>query len=54
MLIIVVIVEILQFILLTGSCDIDDVILNVLGACVAYKLFNIKIIKNVIAKITTL
>jgi glycopeptide antibiotics resistance protein len=54
MLIVIIMVEILQFVLLTGSCDIDDVILNLLGACIAYKFFNIKIIKNVITKITTL
>ena len=54
MLIMVIFIEILQFVLLTGSCDIDDVILNVLGACIAYKVFNAKIIKNFITKITTL
>ena len=54
MLIIVILVEILQFVLLTGSCDIDDVILNVAGACIAYKILNVKIIKNLISKITTL
>ena len=32
-------IEILQILFLTGSCDIDDVILNVLGACVSYFIF---------------
>ncbi len=32
-------IEILQIVFLTGSCDIDDVILNVSGAALAYPLF---------------
>lgn len=32
-------IEILQILFLTGSCDIDDVILNVSGAALAYPLF---------------
>ncbi len=32
-------IEILQFIFLTGSCDIDDVILNVTGAAISYPIF---------------
>ncbi len=31
-------IEILQLIFLTGSCDIDDVILNVTGAAIAYPI----------------
>ena len=34
-----ILIEILQILFLTGSCDIDDVILNVLGAALAYPLF---------------
>lgn len=33
-------IEILQLIFFTGSCDIDDFILNVLGAVVFYWIFN--------------
>lgn len=32
-------IEILQILFLTGSCDIDDVILNVIGAIIAYSIF---------------
>lgn len=31
-------IEILQLVFLTGSCDIDDVILNVTGAAIAYPI----------------
>ena len=34
-------IEILQFIFLTGSADIDDFILNIGGAMAAYAIFNI-------------
>lgn len=33
------VVELLQMLLLLGTCDIDDLILNVLGACLGYLLF---------------
>ncbi len=33
-------IEVLQLIFLTGSCDVDDFILNVLGAVVFYPIFN--------------
>lgn len=42
----VVLVEVIQFITNTGRADIDDVILNVLGACVTYAFMHIKLIKN--------
>ena len=48
MLIIVIQIELLQFITMSGSCDIDDVILNLLGASIAYYIFNIKCIKKFI------
>jgi len=44
-------IEVLQFITFTGSCDIDDVILNTLGAVVMYKILNIKDINNLIKNI---
>lgn len=52
MLCIVVLVELLQFAMLTGSCDIDDVILNVGGACIFYWVFHIKPISTFINKLT--
>lgn len=33
-------IEILQILFLTGSCDIDDVMLNVLGAAISYPIFS--------------
>ena len=51
MIIIVVIIELLQFITLSGSCDIDDLILNVLGSSIIYFIFKIKFINKFIHKI---
>ena len=45
-------VEILQLLLFTGLCDIDDLILNSLGASVAYALLHMKFIKPIVEKIT--
>ncbi len=39
LIIISVFIETLQFLFQTGSCDIDDVILNVTGAAAVYPLF---------------
>ena len=47
---IVLIIEFLQFITLSGSFDIDDLILNVLGASIMYFIYNIKFIKKIINK----
>ncbi len=33
-------IEILQILFLTGSCDVDDVMLNVLGAAISYPIFS--------------
>ena len=42
--IIIISIEILQFIFSVGTADIDDVILNLLGATISYIIFrNIKI-----------
>lgn len=41
-------IELNQFITMSGSCDIDDMILNILGAMVAYKLLSLKSFKNLI------
>ena len=39
-------IELIQLITFSGSCDIDDIILNTLGALMAYKILNIEDIKN--------
>lgn len=52
MLCMVVLVELLQFAMQTGSCDIDDVILNVGGACIFYWVFHTKSIRGLINKLT--
>ena len=49
---IVVIIEILQLLLKCGSCDIDDIILNVLGVTISYPIFNNKKSINIIKKLT--
>ncbi len=46
----VLIIEVLQLVFLTGSADIDDFILNVGGAMVAYGVLNIKKIKHTVNK----
>lgn len=48
----VVAVELLQFLFLTGSSDIDDVILNVAGAMCLYGVLRIKKVSRVISKFT--
>lgn len=51
MIVIVLIIELLQFATLSGSCDIDDFILNVLGAVIMYLILRVKKIKNVVHNI---
>ena len=34
-------IELLQLITLSGCCDIDDVLLNTLGACIMFKILNL-------------
>ena len=51
MIFIVVVIELLQFITMSGACDIDDLILNVLGASIIYFIAKIKCINNFIHKI---
>ena len=51
MILIVLIIELLQFITLSGSFDIDDLILNVLGAIILYMILKIKRIDKLIKKI---
>jgi glycopeptide antibiotics resistance protein len=52
MLALVCTVELLQFVLLTGFCDVDDVILNVGGACLLYALFQKPAVCRCLKKIT--
>lgn len=47
-------IELLQFITYTGSCDIDDIILNTLGALIMYKIINITDINNLMKNILLL
>ena len=51
MIIVVLLIEGLQFLTLSGSCDIDDLILNVFGACILYLVLSIKSIKEFIRNI---
>ena len=44
-------VELIQFITTSGTCDIDDVILNAGGAILFFGILNIPIIKKIIYKI---
>ncbi len=44
-------IEITQFITLSGSCDIDDLILNVLGAFIFYSILKIKTLHNFLRNI---
>ena len=46
-----VMIEGLQFLTLSGSCDIDDVILNVLGAFIMYQVLKIPALQNMIHNI---
>ena len=44
-------IELLQFISFAGSCDIDDFILNVFGACIMYGVLHIKRVKKIVNKL---
>ena len=50
-LIIVILIEILQFFTMSGSFDVDDMILNLLGASIAYGIYSIPIVKRLFNKI---
>ena len=45
-------IEILQLLFLTGATDVDDVILNTLGAICFYRILRIKSVKNLFSKLT--
>jgi len=46
-----VFVELMQFITMAGSADIDDVILNSVGAIIIYVTIQIKFVKGVFCKL---
>lgn len=48
---IVISIELLQFITMSGSCDIDDLILNVAGAVLMYGILKIKPVNDLIKNI---
>jgi glycopeptide antibiotics resistance protein len=48
----VLLIELLQLLLLTGSSDIDDVILNVSGAMLFYALLRIPAVSRFLTRFT--
>jgi glycopeptide antibiotics resistance protein len=46
--ILVLIIEIIQFITFMGSADIDDLILNTIGAIIGYGIIKIKMIRKLL------
>ena len=49
--ILTLIVEILQFITYRGSTDIDDIILNTIGAVIVYVIMKTKLVKKLLKKV---
>ena len=49
-----IIIEILQFLTFSGSLDIDDIILNTMGACITYGIMSIKYVENFVRKMLKL
>ena len=47
-------IEVIQFLTLSGSCDIDDIILNIVGSLLAYIIFRINSINSIIRNILLL
>lgn len=48
--IVIIFVELGQYFFYLGTCDIDDLILNVLGAVIAYGVFKIPLIQKLLKK----
>ena len=48
---VVLLIELLQFATLSGSCDVDDLILNVAGACALYAILRIPLVFRLLGKI---
>ena len=53
-LLIAVCIELLQLVLLTGSCDVDDVLLNVSGACLLFGVLHIGPVRRAVSRFTLL
>ncbi len=51
MIILTLLVEVLQFITYRGATDIDDVILNTIGAVIIYLLMKTKLVKKLLEKV---
>lgn len=51
MIITVLIVELIQFITFTGQLDVDDIILNTLGAVIVYGLMKTKLAQKLLDKL---
>lgn len=47
----VLVIEIIQFITFLGSADIDDLILNVLGAAIGYGIVRLKVVRRLLKRI---
>ena len=50
----VTLIELLQMILVTGTCDIDDLILNTAGACFMFFVLKIKPVQRLLKKLITI
>lgn len=48
MVIIITSVEITQYITMVGSADIDDLILNTIGACIGYFIVHLKFVRKIL------
>ena len=48
-----IIIELLQFLTFSGSLDIDDIILNTLGANITYGIISIKYVRIFVEKLTS-
>lgn len=40
-------IELIQFVTFTGSLDVDDIILNTIGACIAYAIMKINFVYKI-------
>jgi glycopeptide antibiotics resistance protein len=49
--IIIIIIELLQLITFSGTCDIDDYILNITGSIISFCIFNNKYVYKILDKI---
>ena len=49
-----IIIEIIQFLTFRGSLDIDDIILNTIGASITYGIMSIKYVENFVRKMLKL